>query len=76
MPDNGRLVKQDALQYVSRFPPDSREKQTEEGASFCFAMRLCGIKVNLPGKTQAVKESLRYLLPELAHAVEVIQKED
>ena len=32
--------------------------------------------VNLPGKTQAVKESLRYLLPELAHAVEVIQKED
>ena len=32
--------------------------------------------VNLSGKTQAVKESLRYLLPELAHAVEVIQKED
>ncbi len=29
--------------------------------------------VNLPGKPQAVKESLRYLLPELMHAVEVIQ---
>lgn len=31
--------------------------------------------VNLPGKAQAVKEALRYLLPELAHAVEVIKGE-
>lgn len=31
--------------------------------------------VNLPGKTQAIKESLRYLLPEIMHAVEVIQGE-
>ncbi len=31
--------------------------------------------VNLPGKPQAVKECLRYLLPELMHAVEVIQQE-
>lgn len=31
--------------------------------------------VNLPGKAQAVKECLRYLLPELMHAVEVIQQE-
>jgi len=29
--------------------------------------------VNLPGKPQAVRESLRYLLPELMHAVEVIK---
>ncbi len=29
--------------------------------------------VNLPGKPQAVKESLRYLLPELMHAVEIIK---
>lgn len=32
--------------------------------------------VNLPGKAQAVKETLRYLLPELVHAVEVIQGEN
>ncbi|MGF0032953.1 MogA/MoaB family molybdenum cofactor biosynthesis protein [Bariatricus sp. SGI.154] len=31
--------------------------------------------VNLPGKAQAVKESLRYLLPEIMHAVKVIQGE-
>ena len=31
--------------------------------------------VNLPGKAQAVKESLRYLLPELVHAVKVIKGE-
>lgn len=31
--------------------------------------------VNLPGKAGAVKECLRYLLPELAHAVEVIKGE-
>ena len=31
--------------------------------------------VNLPGKPQAVKECLRYLLPELMHAVEVIRQE-
>ena len=31
--------------------------------------------VNLPGKPQAVKESLRYLLPEIMHAVDVIQGE-
>lgn len=31
--------------------------------------------VNLPGKAQAVKETLHYLLPELVHAVEVIQGE-
>lgn len=31
--------------------------------------------VNLPGKAQAVKETLRYLLPELSHAVEVIKGE-
>lgn len=31
--------------------------------------------VNLPGKAQAVKESLRYLLPEIVHAVKVIQGE-
>lgn len=31
--------------------------------------------VNLPGKAQAVKETLRYLLPELVHAVEVIKAE-
>lgn len=31
--------------------------------------------VNLPGKAQAVKETLRYLLPELVHAVEVIKGE-
>ena len=32
--------------------------------------------VNLPGKAQAVKESLRYLLPEIVHAVQVIKQED
>ena len=31
--------------------------------------------VNLPGKAQAVKESLRFLLPELVHAVKVIKGE-
>lgn len=31
--------------------------------------------VNLPGKAQAVRETLKYLLPELIHAVEVIQGE-
>ena len=31
--------------------------------------------VNLPGKPQAVKECLRYLLPELMHAVEVAWQE-
>ena len=31
--------------------------------------------INLPGKAQAVKESLRYLLPELVHAVKVIKGE-
>ena len=31
--------------------------------------------VNLPGKAGAVKESLRYLLPELVHAVNVIRGE-
>lgn len=31
--------------------------------------------VNLPGKSQAVKETLHYLLPELVHAVEVIRGE-
>lgn len=31
--------------------------------------------VNLPGKAQAVKESLRYLLPEIVHAVKIIQGE-
>lgn len=31
--------------------------------------------VNLPGKAQAVRETLKYLLPELVHAVEVIQGE-
>ena len=31
--------------------------------------------VNLPGKAGAVKESLRYLLPELVHAVNVIKGE-
>ena len=31
--------------------------------------------VNLPGKPQAVKECLRYLLPELMHAVEEIRQE-
>lgn len=31
--------------------------------------------VNLPGKPQAVKESLKYLLPELVHAVKVIKGE-
>ena len=31
--------------------------------------------VNLPGKAGAVKESLTYLLPEIAHAVEVIKGE-
>ena len=31
--------------------------------------------VNLPGKPQAVREVLKYLLPELVHAVEVIQGE-
>lgn len=31
--------------------------------------------VNLPGKAGAVKESLKYMLPELAHAVEVIKGE-
>ncbi len=31
--------------------------------------------VNLPGKPQAVKECLRYLLPELMHAVEVTWQE-
>lgn len=30
--------------------------------------------VNLPGKAGAVKQCLEYLLPELIHAVEVIQK--
>ena len=30
--------------------------------------------VNLPGKAGAVKQCLEYLLPEIAHAVEVIQK--
>jgi molybdenum cofactor synthesis domain len=29
--------------------------------------------VNLPGKVQAVRETLKYLLPELIHALEVIQ---
>ncbi len=29
--------------------------------------------VNLPGKARAAREALRYLLPELIHAVEVIQ---
>lgn len=29
--------------------------------------------VNLPGKAQAVRETLKYLLPEMVHAVEVIQ---
>lgn len=32
--------------------------------------------VNLPGKAGAVKECLAYLLPEIAHAVEVIQGEN
>ena len=38
---------------------------------------ICGetLIVNLPGKAQAVKESLRYLLPELVHAVKVIKGE-
>ncbi len=31
--------------------------------------------VNLPGKAQAVRETLKYILPELVHAVEVIQGE-
>ena len=31
--------------------------------------------VNLPGKAQAVREALKYLIPELVHAVEVIQGE-
>ena len=31
--------------------------------------------VNLPGKVRAVKETLKYLLPELTHAVEVIRGE-
>ena len=31
--------------------------------------------VNLPGKAQAVKESIRFLLPELVHAVKVIKGE-
>ena len=31
--------------------------------------------VNLPGKAQAVKETLRFLLPELVHAVKVIKGE-
>ena len=31
--------------------------------------------VNLPGKAQAVRETLKYLIPELVHAVEVIQGE-
>ncbi|GFI43940.1 MAG: MogA/MoaB family molybdenum cofactor biosynthesis protein [Dorea sp.] len=31
--------------------------------------------VNLPGKAQAVRESLKFLMPELVHAVEVIQGE-
>ena len=30
--------------------------------------------VNLPGKAGAVKQCLEYLLPEITHAVEVIQK--
>ena len=29
--------------------------------------------VNLPGKVQAVRETLKYLLPELIHALEVIR---
>lgn len=29
--------------------------------------------VNLPGKANAVKEDLRYLMPELTHAVEVVK---
>ena len=41
------------------------------------AAGICGetLIVNLPGKAQAVKESLRYLLPELVHAVKVIKGE-
>ena len=31
--------------------------------------------VNLPGKAQAVKESLRFLLPEIVHAVNIIKGE-
>ena len=31
--------------------------------------------VNLPGKSRAVKETLKYLLPELTHAVEIIRGE-
>ena len=31
--------------------------------------------VNLPGKAQAVKESLRFLLPEIVHAVNIINGE-
>jgi molybdopterin biosynthesis enzyme MoaB len=31
--------------------------------------------VNLPGKAGAVKESLKFLLPELVHAVKVIKGE-
>ena len=31
--------------------------------------------VNLPGKAQAVKESLRFLLPEIVHAVNIIKEE-
>ena len=38
-------------------------------------IRKDGLIVNLPGKPQAVKECLRYLLPELMHAVEVIRQE-
>ena len=30
--------------------------------------------VNLPGKAGAVKQCLEYLLPEITHAVELIQK--
>ena len=41
------------------------------------AAGICGetLIVNLPGKAQAVKESLRYLLPELVYAVKVIKGE-
>ena len=31
--------------------------------------------INLPGKAKAVKADLRYLLPELNHAVEVVKGE-
>ena len=59
------------------------------GGAGCNAMKLtkrsmlnrsaAGIRgdvliVNLPGKAGAVKQCLEYLLPEITHAVEVIQK--